>query len=107
MMQKLADEERQLLRHYGERERVISGLQRTFAHQYLFSGPWLYQGTVGQYSGVVGRRDGSGSKGLVLPTLIAAGGQQVRLSPHWCPFRPALSLVGSFAAKRWPGSSSK
>jgi len=35
MMQKLADEERQLLRHYGERERVISGLQRTFAHQYL------------------------------------------------------------------------
>jgi hypothetical protein len=34
-MPKLADEERQLLRYYGERERVISGPQRTASHQVL------------------------------------------------------------------------
>lgn len=34
-MPKLADEERQLPRYYGERERVVSGLQRTSTHQVL------------------------------------------------------------------------
>ena len=34
-MHKLADDERQLLRYYGERERVISGPQRGPAHQLL------------------------------------------------------------------------
>jgi hypothetical protein len=32
---KLSDEERGLLRYYGEREHVISGLNRTPAHQHL------------------------------------------------------------------------
>ena len=31
----MADDERQLLRYYGERERVISGPQRGPAHQLL------------------------------------------------------------------------
>jgi len=34
-MRKLANEERQLLRYYGERERVISGPQRNVSHQLL------------------------------------------------------------------------
>ena len=34
-MHKLADDERQLLRYYGECERVISGPQRGPAHQLL------------------------------------------------------------------------
>jgi hypothetical protein len=33
----LSNDERSLLRYYGEAERVISGLQRTFVHQHLLS----------------------------------------------------------------------
>jgi hypothetical protein len=69
-MPKLADEERQLLRYYGERERVVSGLQRTINSSGAF-GPWLHRGTVGKSSGPFGRRDGNGSKGFVISTLIA------------------------------------
>ena len=34
-MTKLSDDERNLLRHYAERERVINGFQRTAPHQHL------------------------------------------------------------------------
>jgi len=34
-MHELSNDERNLLRHYAEGERVISGLQRTPAHRHL------------------------------------------------------------------------
>ena len=34
-MHELSNDERNLLRHYAEHDRVISGLQRTHAHRHL------------------------------------------------------------------------
>ena len=48
-MPKLADEERQLPRYYGERERVVSGLQRTVDSSGAF-GHLVTSGTVGNIS---------------------------------------------------------
>jgi hypothetical protein len=62
-MHKLSDEERNLLRHYAEGERVVSGLQRMPAHRHLVGVGYIQEPPMGGQNVLIAVTD-TGRKAL-------------------------------------------